>query len=138
VDHDARKEGAPTALAALVRWALYVQAVVYVVTGLWPIVHLESFEAVTGEKYDDFLVHTVGLLLFVVGAVLLQALRRRRESPELLWIAAGTAASLAAIDVTYWLGGRLAPIYLLDAAAELAFVAANALRLRSLARERAR
>lgn len=79
-----------------VRRVLYVQAFVYVVTGAWPLVHLASFERVTGEKYDDFLVHTVGLLLVVVGVVLLRALRRAALTGELLWLAAGTAASLLA------------------------------------------
>jgi hypothetical protein len=108
---------------AAARIVLYVQAVVYVVTGAWPLVHLESFEWVTGEKYDDFLVHTVGLLLLVVGAVVLRALRRATLSPELLWVAAGTASSLLVIDVAYWWMGRLPPIYLVDAAAEAVFVA---------------
>jgi hypothetical protein len=117
--------GRPGAGARIV---LSVQAVVYVVTGAWPLVHLGSFEWVTGEKYDDFLVHTVGLLLFVVGGVLLLALRRAVLTTELLWAAAGTAASLLVIDVTYWWNGRLAAIYLVDAAAEAVFVAA-ALRL---------
>lgn len=67
---------------------LHVQGWVYVVTGLWPVVHLASFEVVTGEKYDDFLVHTVGLLLFVVGAVLLRALRIDRLSAEIAALAA--------------------------------------------------
>lgn len=134
MDRSTGKDRTPS--GSLARRALYAQGVVYVVTGLWPVVHLESFEAVTGQKYDDFLVHTVGLLLAVVGAVLVLALWRRRESPELLWIAAGTAASLAAIDVTYWFAGRLAPVYLLDAAAELAFIAANVVRLQALARDR--
>ena len=118
-------DGRPGAGARIL---LYVQAVVYVVTGAWPLVHLQSFEWVTGEKYDDFLVHTVGLLLFVVGFVLLRALRRAALTTELLLVAAGTAASLLAIDVAYWWNGRLPAIYLADAAAEAIFVAA-ALRL---------
>ncbi|HET9695072.1 MAG TPA: hypothetical protein VFP48_11880 [Steroidobacteraceae bacterium] len=67
---------------------LHVQGWVYVATGLWPVVHLASFGGFTGEKYDDFLVHTVGLLLFVVGAVLLRALRIDRLSAEIAALAA--------------------------------------------------
>lgn len=98
------------------------QGWLYVVTGLWPVVHLESFELVTGEKYDDFLVHTVGLLLFVVGAVLLRALRRDRPSAEIVAMATGTALALCLIDVVYFANGRLPPVYLLDAAVELVFI----------------
>lgn len=113
-------DGPPGAGGA--RIVLYVQALVYLVTGAWPLVHLESFEWVTGEKYDDFLVHTVGLLLVVVGAVLLRALRRAVLTAELLWVAAGTAASLLVIDVVYWWNGRLSPVYLADAAIEAVFL----------------
>jgi hypothetical protein len=42
------------------------QAAYYLATGLWPLVHLPSFEAVTGPKTDDWLVHMVGLLAAVV------------------------------------------------------------------------
>ena len=114
-----------TAWATAARFVLRIQGWLYVVTGLWPVVHLPSFERVTGEKYDDFLVHTVGLLLFVIGAVLLRALHGARLTAELALVAAGTAASLASIDVVFFLHGRLPPIYLLDAAAELVFLAAG-------------
>jgi hypothetical protein len=114
------------------RWVLHAQGWVYVVTGAWPVLHLASFEHVTGEKYDDFLVHTVGLLLFVIGVGLLLALRRASLSVELALVAAGTAASLAAIDVAWYLNGRLPPIYLLDAAAEIVFLAAGIVAWASL------
>jgi hypothetical protein len=111
------------------RLLLHVQGAVYLITGLWPVVHLASFERVTGEKYDDFLVHTVGLLLGVVGAVILRALRKERYTAEVGLMAAGTATALGAIDLVYWANGRLPPIYLLDAAAELVFLLANVMQL---------
>src|SRR6186713_1778127 len=105
--------------SAWLRWLWAVPGGVYVVTGLWPVIHLASFEAVTGPKHDDFLVHTVGLLLALIGAVLLRALSRARSVvPELIWLAAGTAGILLTIDVVYWRNGRLATVYLLDAAME--------------------
>jgi len=116
---------ASKAWARAARFVLLVQGWVYVTAGLWPVVHLQSFEHVTGEKYDDFLVYTVGLLLFVVGAVLLRVLRRRRPLGDVALVAAGAAASLLAIDVVFYLNGRLSPVYLLDAAAEVAFLAAG-------------
>jgi hypothetical protein len=113
------------------RWVLYVQACVYVVTGAWPLVHMASFEAATGPKYDDFLVHTVGLLLVVVGAAVLSGLRRAALTVELLWVSAGTAVALFAIDVGYWANGRLSAVYLIDAAAEATFASAALLLLRA-------
>ena len=71
-------------------------------------------------------------LLFVIGVGLLLALRRASLSVELALVAAGTAASLAAIDVAWYLNGRLPPIYLLDAAAEIVFLAAGIVAWASL------
>jgi hypothetical protein len=97
------------------------QGVFYVATGLWPIVHLRSFEAVTGPKLEGWLVKTVGALIAVVGGTLVAAGLRRRVSPELMQLAAGSAASLAAVDVIYS-PQRISPVYLLDALVEGALV----------------
>ena len=96
----------------------------YVATGLWPLLHMPSFEAVTGAKTDDWLVHTVGLLLAVIGSVLLTAVMRRRAGSMIIALAVGTALALAGIDIVYVLNARISRIYLLDAAIELAIVAA--------------
>jgi hypothetical protein len=93
------------------------QGVFYVGTGVWPIVHLRSFEAVTGPKREGWLVKTVGAIIAVIGGTLLTAGLRRRTSPELMLLAAGSAASLAAVDVIYS-PQRISPVYLLDAVAE--------------------
>ena len=43
----------------------WVQAGYFVVTGVWPIVHMRSFLAVTGPKTDLWLVKTIGVLVTV-------------------------------------------------------------------------
>jgi NADH:ubiquinone oxidoreductase subunit K len=105
-----------------------VQGVFYAATGLWALVDLDSFMAVTGPKTDHWLVKTVGILVTVIGAVLLLAWRRGAVPIEVVFLAVGSALSLAAIDVVYVSNGTIAPIYLLDAAAEvglgLAWIAA--------------
>lgn len=100
------------------------QGVFYVLTGLWPIVHLPSFEWVSGPKRDDWLVKTVGALIAVIGVVLLRAGVASRRQPEAELLAVGSAGALAAVDVIYVAQRRISPIYLLDAAVELAFIAA--------------
>jgi len=45
---------------------------------------------------------------------LLSAAHQHRITPELLGLAAGSAASLAAIDVVYVAKGRIAPSYVVD------------------------
>ena len=107
----------------LIRATLVVQGVLYVVTGIWPLLDTASFEAATGPKVDDWLVYTVGLLLVVVGCVLLSAVVRRRIGLSIMALAFGVALALASIEIAFGLDGRIWRIYLLDAAIELAFAA---------------
>ena len=100
----------------LTRLVLSCQAVYYLVTGIWPVISLRTFEAVTGPKTDDWLVRTVGLLAAVIGATIGVAARRGQRTPELLVLAFGSALAFAAIDLIYALGGVISSIYLADAA----------------------
>jgi hypothetical protein len=108
------------------RWrrrVIAAQALYYVVTGLWPLFHLRSFEAVTGPKTDDWLVHTVGLLAAAIGASLGTAvLRRQTQGAVVSTLATTSAFAFAAIDLWYGLSGRIPPIYLADAAAQLGLI----------------
>ena len=92
----------------------------YVLTGLWPIISMRSFEAVTGPKRDGWLVRMVGLLAVVIGLAVL----RGRERPDPI-LAVGAPLAFAAIDGTYVARGRISRVYLADAAAELAFAVAH-------------
>ena len=67
----------------------------------------------------------------MIGTVLLTALRSGRAH-EVLLLAAGSAASFAAIDLRYGLSGRISPIYLADAVVELGFLAVAGLAWRRL------
>ncbi len=110
------------------RWRrriLAFQSAYYVLTGLWPLVHYPSFEAVTGPKTDDWLVHMVGLLAFVIGATLGAAVARNHiRAPDMMVLAVGSALAFAGLDLWYGLPGQISPIYLADAAVELGLVAA--------------
>ena len=98
------------------------QGAFYLMTGVWPLVSLRTFERVTGPKTDRWLVKTVGVLVTVIGMVLLVAGRRRRVSDEVVQLAVGSAAGLASIDTIYRLRGRIATVYLLDALVELVLI----------------
>ena len=102
----------------------WLQGIFYFATGVWPLVSMGTFIAVTGPKVDLWLVRTVGILIAVIGLTLLLAARRRRIGPELVLLAAGSAAGLAGIDLVYALGDRISDIYLLDAVVEIALVLA--------------
>jgi hypothetical protein len=112
------------------RPVLMAQGAYYAATGLLPFASRRAFEAVTGPKREWWLVQTVGLLVTVVGGALISGAARRRTSPELLAVAAGSAASLAAVDVVYVARGRIAPSYLGDAAVQLVLLGALARRIR--------
>lgn len=95
----------------------------YTVTGVWPVVHLRSFEEVTGPKTDDWLVHTVGLLATAIGVSLGTAvLRDEANDPVVGTLAVTGALAFAAIDLWYGLAGRIPTIYLADAAVQLILV----------------
>jgi hypothetical protein len=108
---------------SLLRRALRFQAAYYVVAGLWPVVSLSSFEAVTGPKTDGWLVHMVGLLAAVIGATLgAGTMTRQRIGVDLLVLSVGSAASFAAIELWYGLSDRIGVIDLADAVLELSLI----------------
>src|SRR5262245_20192115 len=94
----------------------------YLVAGLWPVVSIGSFQAVTGPKTDLWLVKTVGLLIAVIGAAIFRARGRPTLFPEMLILAAGSALALGTVDVLYSARRVISPVYLLDAPIEAALV----------------
>lgn len=98
-------------------------AVFNIAGGLWPLVHLPSFEAVSGPKVDRWLVRTVAGLLVANGLAQWSA----GDNPSALAVSRrvglGTAVVLAAIDVRYASTGRISRVYLLDAVVELGWAA---------------
>jgi hypothetical protein len=108
------------------RLVLGAQALYYIVTGIWPLISMRSFEWVTGPKTDHWLVYTVGLLLAVVGAALATAIRMRQIGAAILVVAFGTALAIAAIEIVFVSLNVIATIYLLDAAVEIALAFAIA------------
>lgn len=100
------------------------QGAYYIVTGVWPLVSIGTFQRVTGPKVDTWLVKTVGVLLLVIGSVLVLAGARGRRQPEFDILAAGSALAVSAVEGFYALKGRISPVYLLDVVAEVFLVAA--------------
>ncbi len=94
------------------------------VGGLWPLLHMRSFEQVLGPKTDRWLVRTVAGLMLANGLAQVLAepcpagLRMARRT------GLGTALTLAAIDLVYAPPGRISRVYLLDAALEIGWVLA--------------
>jgi energy-converting hydrogenase Eha subunit E len=100
------------------RLVLLGQGGYYLITGLWPLVSLSTFEAATGPKTDDWLVRTVALLIVAIAVSILVGVWRSHPSRETLILAILSAVALAGVDVVYVLMRVISPIYLLDAVVE--------------------
>ena len=101
-----------------------LHGVFYAITGIWPLVHIGSFQRVTGPKTDLWLVRTVGLLITVIGIAILAAGYRGTPSTEMVILAVGAPIALIAVDLIYVAAGVIARIYLLDAVVEFALMVA--------------
>jgi hypothetical protein len=111
---------------------LWLQGFYFLVTGVWPLVSIETFQQVTGRKTDNWtgsqadhwLVMTVGVLITAIGLALLGAAIRKSRSLEAALLAVASAVGLAAIDLIYVSRGVIAPVYLADAGLEVLLLVA--------------
>jgi hypothetical protein len=94
------------------------------VGGLWPLLHLHSFEAVFGPKTDRWLVKTVSGLLIVNGLTQLRTTASLENIAQARRLGVGTAAVLAVIDLIYVPAVRISKMYLIDAAVEIGWIMA--------------
>lgn len=119
----AAAKAAPT-MTIMLLWVAWVYAAYFLLTGIWPIVHMSSFLAVTGPKTDLWLVRTVGLLVMAVGLAVGVAAARDQLPLPVFVLAVASSLSLLLIDLIY-VGKRvIAKIYLLDAAVEVVLIIA--------------
>jgi len=100
-----------------------VQGAYFVLTGIWPLFGINSFQAVTGAKTDRWLVYTVGSLVAAIGAGLLVAAFTGRTTLEVIVVAVASAIALTGIDLIFVVRGVISWVYLLDALAEGGIVA---------------
>ena len=96
-----------------------IQGLYFLISGVWPILHIASFLKITGPKTDIWLVKTVGVLLMAIGAALLYAGVRDQITPSIFILGIGSAAGLTAIEIIYVSKKVISPIYLLDAVIEI-------------------
>lgn len=99
-----------------------LQGLYFLLTGLWPLLHINSFIKVTGPKVDLWLVKTVGLLISIIGFVFIISVLRNEVNLEIFLLALGSSLSLTGIDIFYTKKRIISPIYLLDSAVEIFFI----------------
>src|SRR3954463_3188799 len=105
------------------RVLLGVQGGYFAITGLWPIVHLKSFELVTGPKTDHWLVQTFGALILVIGVIFCISATSPQDRAGLPPLAVGCAVALAICDTIFVMNHVISAIYLADAVLELLLAA---------------
>ncbi len=85
---------------SLFEWVLGIQGTYYLITGLWPFLHLRSFETVTGPKDDIFLLHMTSALIIVIAGALLLSLRQEK-TPPVLFLAVFSPVAFMFIEILY-------------------------------------
>jgi len=109
-------------MALMLHWVARIYAVYFMVTGIWPVVHMPSFLAVTGPKTDLWLVRTVGLMITAVGLCIAVAAWQGQMALHVLVLAIASSGFLLLVDVIYVRKRVIAKIYLLDGAIELILI----------------
>jgi hypothetical protein len=116
----------------------WVQGLYFLITGIWPLVSIRTFQMVTGPKTDHlptgheadhWLVMTAGVLITAISLAILTAAWRNSQTAEIAVLAIAAAIGLTAIDVIYVWRRVILPVYLIDAAAEILLLCAWAVIL---------
>lgn len=103
---------------------LWFQGVFYALTGIWPLLHMSSFMAVTGPKREVWLVEVVGVLVLAIGAAFITSALRKAKEESISVLGLFSALGLGAMDVRYATREVILDVYLLDAAVEFMLVLA--------------
>jgi len=103
---------------------LWIQSTYTFLTAVWPLVHIESFMAVTGYKTDIWLVKTVGALLIPIALCMFVHLFIRTDRRPVMILGGATALAFICIDFYYALNDVISDIYMADGAVEAVFLLA--------------
>ena len=98
-----------------------IQGLFYLLTAVWPLIHLESFLWVTGDKTDLWLVKTVAVLLIPYSFLFLWFACNDIQIQIVHMVAVACCVLLAFIEIYYYANGTIKWVYLADAVLELVF-----------------
>lgn len=107
---------------------LLAQGIYYILTGIWPLVDVDSFMLFTGQKTDIWLVKAMSCLFCAIGISLILG---RKEKNIVGPLSILSAFSLAVIDFYYSSEGVISEVYKIDGAAQLIFFIAAVLSIRT-------
>ena len=106
----------------IIKTIFYFQSIYFIVTGVWPIISINTFMAVTGPKTDIWLVQMVGLLALAIGCGLLYSSITKKFHTSSTIIILMSCLFFFAIDVYYYMNGALIDTYLADAFLQVIFI----------------
>jgi hypothetical protein len=113
-----KMENPATKIKNYVILLLKVQGGYYFLTGVWPIIHIDSFIWVTGPKDDIWLVKSFGLIIAIVGLTFIIGSRSNQFNWPVISLAMLSAVGFIAIDTYYVFTDIIPIIYLGDAVAQ--------------------
>ncbi len=106
------------------RGVLLAQGVYYLLTGLWPLVHFDSFADFVALNVIPFQAQAFAAVIIVIGAALIEAARREPPGPYPTMLGAAVAGAIAIVSL-FWLPRMgVASGLWIDFALEVAFAAA--------------
>ncbi|WP_370898422.1 hypothetical protein [Chryseobacterium gossypii] len=98
-----------------------LQAVYFLITAVWPLVHIKSFLYVTGPKTDIWLVQTVAVLLLPYSLLFFYLAFAKKILNIHALVGGISALGLGVIELYYYLQGTLKWVYFVDAIIEICF-----------------
>jgi hypothetical protein len=105
-------------------WILITQGIYYLVSGLWPIIHIGSFMKVTDPKTDLWLVKTVGAIITAIACVLIFAYANNELSDAIKLLSILSAAVFAMVDLYYPLKSVISKVYMIDGVIQIMIIGA--------------
>lgn len=100
-----------------------LQGLYFIITGIWPLVHIESFLYITGYKTDIWLVKTVGILILPYSILCFYTIINMKRNTAIAIVNMMCCLGLAWVDLYYYLRGIISWVYLIDFALEMIFSA---------------
>jgi hypothetical protein len=84
------------------RWVLLTQGVYYVLSGLWPLIHFDSFAGFVALNVIPFQAQAFAAVIIVIGASLIEAARREPPGPYPTMLGAAVAGAIGIVSL-FWL-----------------------------------
>jgi hypothetical protein len=97
-----------------IRTILFIQAIWYLITAIWPLVSIKSFMKITGPKTDIWLVKTVAVLVLAMAITFFSGLLLRANFGPVLVLAIAACVGFAVVEIYYSSQKIISVVYLAD------------------------